>query len=264
MKASRKINPLVVLGSTINMVDGNYITNWLCDRIESYWRSEKSGVAVPPASQVVVTGFHGLNQAIRDSEYFKIGEECDLWVPDSIAPVLIAKKRGMKNIARTPGVEIMQNFFAAADKKGYSCFFYGDTGETLEALQAQLKKKYPNVRIAGIFSPPYRELTPEENRSHVDMINEAKPDVLWVGLGLPKQDVWIYRNKEKLRVPVVLGVGAAFGFFAGTTKRAPDLWQKVGLEWLYMLITKPKRTWKRIVFDGSHFIWRVINEELKR
>ena len=259
LKDSRKINPITILGSTVNMVDCDYIAKWLDNEILKHRKETAKNTR-----QMIVTGFHGLYYAYRHPEYFSGGENCDLWVPDSIAPVLIAKGRGMKNIQRTPGMELMEKFFDLAEQKGYSSYFYGDRQETLDHLKEELHKRWPKLKIAGTFSPPYRKLTEEEETAHVRMINDAHPDILWIGLGLPKQDLWIFRNKYRLTVPVASGVGAAFGFFAKTTHRAPASWRRYGLEWLYMLLTCPKRTGKRVLMDGSCFIYAVLCEEISR
>ncbi len=259
LKAARKVNPLKVLNSTVNMVDCAYIAKWLSEEIRKH-RTESEKFT----RQLIVTGFHGLYYAHRHPEYFVGGEQCDLWVPDSIAPVLIARWRGMKHVQRTPGMELMEQFFDIAEREGYSNYFYGDRQETLNRLEIELHKRWPKLKIAGTFSPPYRRLTDEEEAEHVRMINAAQPDVLWVGLGLPKQDLWIFRNKHLLTVPVASGVGAAFGFFAQTTLRAPMFLRRCGLEWLYMLVSRPQRTWRRVLLDGSGFICAVMREEISR
>lgn len=251
---ARSMRPEVILGSTVNMVDLAFIEQWI----------EKCIQDGPHCRQLIVTGFHGLNRAHRDPNYFKIGAECDLWVPDSIAPVLIAEKRGMKDAVRTPGAEIFTGFLEMAHKKGFSSFFYGDTDQTLNALRERLETDYPGHKIAGMISPPYRPLTAEEEQQYIDQINEANPDVLWVGLGLPKQDEWIYRCKDRLQVPVAAGIGAAFGFLAGTTDRAPMWLQKLNLEWAYMLMKKPGRTGRRVFVEGRQFIFSVLKEECAR
>lgn len=259
LKDSRKVNPLNILNSTVNMVDCGYIANWLAGEIRKH-RTESEKFT----RQLIVTGFHGLYYAHRHPDYFAGGEQCDLWVPDSIAPVLIARWRGMRNVRRTPGMELMEQFFDLAEREGYSNYFYGDRQETLERLEIELHKRWPKLRIVGMYSPPYRRLTDAEEAEHVDRINAAKPDVLRVGLGLPKQDLWIFRNKHRLTVPVASGVGAAFGFFAGTTPRAPMFLRRCGLEWLYMLVSRPRRTWKRVLLDGSGFVCAVMREEIAR
>ncbi|MBM9612693.1 WecB/TagA/CpsF family glycosyltransferase [Desulfobulbus rhabdoformis] len=256
LHTARQTRIAKILGSEVNMVDLEYTVDWL-----------QACIAEPKsegARQLIVTGFHGLNQASRDPRYFRIGAECDLWVPDSIAPVIIARYRGMQNVVRTPGAEIMSAFFKRADTENLRSYFYGDTEATLAALQDNLERKYPGHQIVGTFSPPFRALSVEEEQAHIDMINAAAPDVLWVGLGLPKQDEWIYRCKDRLQVPVAAGVGAAFGFLAGTVQRAPSWLCRLGLEWAYMVLRKPKRTGKRVVVDGGEFLANLFLEEMHR
>lgn len=260
MKSSesvRNVNAIRILGSTINMVNIDFILSWIQECIEKDKINPRQG-----SRQLLVTGFHGLNQAFRDPHYFQIGEECDLWVPDSIAPVIIARKRGMKDVVRTPGPEILSEFLRRTDKKKYSSYFYGDSPQTLAALRKRIEQQYPEHRIAGTFSPPFRPLSAAEEQDHIDMINDAKPDVVWVGLGLPKQDEWIYRCKDRLKAPVTAGVGAAFGFLAGTTERAPQWVRNINMEWAYMVIKKPKRTGKRVFVEGGQFVFSVLKEEL--
>lgn len=257
MSPDRAIRPLSILGSTVNMVDIPFIVDWLCERIEQRAREGR-------CHQMLVTGFHGLNQAYRDPHFRRIGEECDLWVPDSIAPVLIARWRGMRGVVRTPGAEIMAAFFERADRRGYRSFFYGDTDQTLQALHRQMEQRYPGHQVVGTLSPPFRRLSEPEEQAHIDLINQARPDVVWVGLGLPKQDEWVYRCKDRLHAPLAIGVGAAFGFLAGTVPRAPAWACHLGLEWAYMLLRKPKRTGKRLLGDGTHFVLRVLQEEAAR
>ena len=267
----RSHNSIRLLGSTVNMVDIPYIVDWITEQIAVYRALEKDGGAgngtadhcFPSVKQLIVTGFHGLSQAQKDPAYRRICQECDLWAPDSIAPVLIARYRGIKDAVRTPGVEIMTAFMERANQRGFKSYFYGDSEATLSAIRTKLERDYPGHTVAGTFSPPFRKLSPAEEQDHIDRINETRPDVLWVGLGLPKQDEWIYRCKERLKAPVASGVGAAFGFLAGTTRRAPGCIRDSGLEWAYMVLKKPKRTFKRVFIGGASFIWHVFLDELR-
>jgi len=156
----------------------------------------------------------------------------------------------------------MEAFFAKADFAGYRSFFYGDTDETLAALRESIEDKYPGHQVAGVFSPPFRALTREEDEEHVRMINEARPDVLWVGLGLPKQDRWIYEHAERLDVPVAIGVGAAFGFLSGHVKRCPAWIGGLGFEWAYRLAKEPRKLWRRSLIQGPQFLLHVLPELL--
>jgi len=207
--------------------------------------------------QVIVTGFHGLWEAHKNPHLHRVLNAADLWVPDGIAPVWIARLRGHRNVARVPGAELMDAFFTRADKAGLASYFYGENEPTLAALRAALEKKYPGHRVAGTFSPPFRPLTDAEEAEHVQMINDSGADALWLGLGLPKQDLWIARNLHRLRVPLAVGVGAAFRFLAGTVKRSPALIGNLGLEWLWRLAHEPRKCWRRCCVDGPGFVWCV-------
>lgn len=214
----------------------------------------------PRCRRIVVSGFHGIWEAFRDPQLRAILNSADLWVPDGIAPVAVARLRGCRHTERVPGAELMQAFFERADERGYRSFFYGDSDETLQALRRRLERDYPGHTVAGVYSPPFRELTPEEDERHVRMINEARPDVLWVGLGMPKQDRWIYEHADRLQVPVAVGVGAAFRFLSGHVKRAPQWMGNCGLEWAYRLWREPRKCWRRSLVQGPQFVAHVALE----
>jgi N-acetylglucosaminyldiphosphoundecaprenol N-acetyl-beta-D-mannosaminyltransferase len=222
----------------------------------SQWIQQNEGIC----RRIVVTGFHGIWEAYQDTNFRYILNSADLWIPDGIAPVWVARWKGLSSAMRTPGADLMRAFFEMAAKEGYSSFFYGDTESTLSRLQENLKRQYPTHRIAGTFSPPFRTLTQEEDDEIIDMINRTKPDVLWVGLGLPKQERWIFEHRFRLNVPVAVGVGAAFGFLSGQVKHAPNWLGNLGLEWLWRLTQEPKKLWKRDLVDGPRFVWHVLWE----
>jgi N-acetylglucosaminyldiphosphoundecaprenol N-acetyl-beta-D-mannosaminyltransferase len=135
-----------------------------------------------------------------------------------------------------------------------SHFFLGDTEETLRRLKGNLERTYAEITIAGMCSPPFRPLSSDEDDALVQRINEARPDVLWVALGLPKQERWIFEHRDRLNVPLVLGVGAAFKFLAGTVKRAPDPVGHFGFEWLWRFAHEPRRLWRRVLIDAPQFV----------
>lgn len=210
--------------------------------------------------QIIVTGFHGIWEAHQHKALNTIFNSADLWVPDGIAPVLIARLKGVREMVRTPGAELMQAFFKKADYNGYSSFFYGDTEKTLTGLSKKLLTDYPGHKIAGMFSPPFRPLTKREDENIIRMINDARPDLLWVALGLPKQECWIFERRNKLKVPIAIGVGAAFSFLSGDVKRVPKWVGENGLEWLWRFIQEPKKLWRRDLLDGPRFLWHVFLE----
>ena len=140
-------------------------------------------------------------------------------------------------------------------KKNLNIGFYGGSSDSiLELVQSNLLKHYPEIKITYAYSPPFRALTEQEDKSVVQQINDTNVDVLFVGIGCPKQENWMAEHKEQLHC-VMLGVGAAFDFIAGNKKHAPRWIQKIGLEWLFRLLSEPKRLWKRYLIQNPRFIW---------
>lgn len=226
-------------------------------RIEG-WISER-----PRRSHhVVVTGFHGIWIGYQDPTFRDILNRSDLFCPDGIAPIWLARLRGEPLPERIPGAELMRRLLQAADTRGYSSFFYGDTTETLDALSLQLRQRYPGHRIVGTRSPPFRALSPAETAADIDRINASGADLLWVGLGLPKQERWIDAHLGRLRVPVVIGVGAAFGFLSGRVARVPPWLGDAGFEWLWRLAVEPRKLWRRDIIDGPRFLYHGLRESL--
>lgn len=209
---------------------------------------------------VVVTGFHGLWVGYQDPEFKGILNSCDLFAPDGIAPVWISRLKGRPISRRVTGAEIMKAYLELADKKGYSSYFYGDTEETLALLRTRVQEHYPGHGIAGTFSPPFRPLNDEEDTEIVEMINATHPDVLWVGLGLPKQERWIHEHRDRLNAKVLIGVGAAFGFMSGKVRKAPDFLGDHGLEWAWRFAAEPRKLWRRDLLDAPRFLFHVFME----
>jgi N-acetylglucosaminyldiphosphoundecaprenol N-acetyl-beta-D-mannosaminyltransferase len=250
------IEPCVhALGSRVHLIS---VARTL-DHVER-WIAERDGVC----RRIVVTGFHGIWKAHQDEQLQAILNSAELWVPDGIAPVWIAHLRGHDGAERTPGAEIIREFFRRANGKQYRSYFYGDTESTLCTLQAVVTHDYPGHVIAGTFSPPFRALTLEEDKDAIEQINAAQPDVLWVGLGTPKQDIWIYERLDRLKVPVAIGVGAAFAFIAGTVPRCPSWIGRMGFEWLYRFLKEPEKLWRRDLLDGPQFLFHAGMELIRK
>ncbi len=144
-----------------------------------------------------------------------------------------------------------------ATEKGYSIFLYGATENVLEKLVEKLKQKFPELKVVGVYAPPFRPLTEQESKHVIQMINAANPDVLWVGLGGGKQERWMAHHANYLQVPVMVGVGAAFDFLSGSKPDAPRWVQKAGLEWLFRLVKEPRRLWKRNLYHPV-FIGKIV------
>jgi N-acetylglucosaminyldiphosphoundecaprenol N-acetyl-beta-D-mannosaminyltransferase len=209
---------------------------------------------------IVATGFHGIWEAYKNPTLRQVLNSADLFCPDGIAPVWLSRLRGESLSGRVSGPDLLAAFLAKTNSVRYSSFFFGDTDETLAAVKRKIQSDYPRHRVAGVLSPPFRDLTADEDRRLVDRINDARPDVLWVGLGMPKQEWWIHEHRNQLRVPVVAGVGAAFRFLGGLVRRAPQWIGNCGFEWLWRLAMEPGKLWRRDLVDGPQFLARALFE----
>ena len=158
---------------------------------------------------------------------------------------------------RTTGPDYMKEILQISKEEGYRHFFYGSTEETLKKLQRTLNRSYPNVQVAGMYSPPFRALSSEEDEKIVEMINESNADFVWIGLGAPKQERWMAEHQGRVK-GFMIGVGAAFDYEAGNIERAPMWMQKANLEWLYRLLQEPKRLFKRYFYTNTKFIWNAV------
>lgn len=201
----------------------------------------------------------------EDSEYRTTVNSADLVLPDGMPLVWLSRQRGYPQTTRIYGPDLMLLLIAYGIERGYTHYFYGSTPQVIDALQANLKNRYPEIRVVGICSPPFRPLTPEEDEAVVAQINEADPDIVWVGLGSPKQDLWMHAHRSQLRAPILLGVGAAFDIHAGFLPQAPRWMQRSGLEWLFRLFVEPRRLWRRYLLYNPAFIYHLImNQKIRR
>ena len=148
----------------------------------------------------------------------------------------------------------MEEVFKITVEKGYRHYFYGSTEETLEKLHRKLNHNYPGIQIVGMYSPPFRPLNEEEDKDIIKRINDTNPDFVWVGLGAPKQENWMYNHQGKVN-GFMVGVGAAFDYFAENIYRAPEWMQRSNLEWVYRLLQEPKRLFRRYWHSNIRFIW---------
>ena len=255
-QAERQVRPasIEILGCSISRVTIDEALN----RIERFIELREERCRF-----VVATGFHGIWEAHRNPRLRDVLNSADLFCPDGIAPVWISRLHGLPLPGRVPGPELLAGFAARANRTGHRSFFYGDTEETLAALKERFERRHPGHRVVGTLSPPFRKLEREEELAMVKQINEARPDVLWVGLGLPKQEWWIHSNLDALRVPVVVGVGAAFRLVSGQVRRAPAWVADAGLEWLWRLALEPAKLWRRDLVDGPRFLYRALAETLR-
>jgi N-acetylglucosaminyldiphosphoundecaprenol N-acetyl-beta-D-mannosaminyltransferase len=156
---------------------------------------------------------------------------------------------------RVYGPELMARACARAARSGERFYLYGGRNQgALVQLALNLRQRYPGIKIVGGYSPPHRPLTDEERRSAIKEINAARPDVVWVGIGVPKQEKWMLDVRPELEAPVLIGVGAAFDFHAGLVPQAPPFMQESGLEWAYRLAHEPRRLWRRYTRYNPRFV----------
>jgi N-acetylglucosaminyldiphosphoundecaprenol N-acetyl-beta-D-mannosaminyltransferase len=196
---------------------------------------------------IAVTGMHGIAESRADVDYRRALDSADLVVPDGMPLVWLGRWHRYPLKRRVYGPELMETFCRETGDK-YRHFFYGGGPGTAERLAESLRRRY-GIVVAGTFCPPFRPLMEDEQRNVTSLVRAASPDVLWVGLSTPKQEKWMLQNRETLRVPVMLGVGAAFDFNCGNARQAPRWMQEHGLEWLFRLSTEPRRLWRRYLIS---------------
>lgn len=207
---------------------------------------------------ITLTNVHTTVTAHEDSEYRNIQNEAFLALPDGRPIALALRLKGYKKARQVAGPDLMDKIWQMTENTNLTHYFYGGSQQTIDKLRGVLKEKYPNLKIAGMESPPFRPLSEDEDNEAIERINNANADFVWVGLGAPKQEIWMNNHKDKINA-LMLGVGAAFDFHAGTVKRAPKWMQRCYLEWFYRLIQDPKRLWKRYVVTNTKFIYYMIN-----
>jgi len=203
---------------------------------------------------VAATDMHCVVEAQRDSSFKNILNATDMVIPDGMPLVWLGRRRGHTLPRRVYGPDLLLAFCEESAGRGYRHFFCGGEPGVAERLAESLKTRFPGLNVVGTCSPPFRPLSANEDAEMVEMINRAKPDVLWVGLGAPKQERWMHEHKDRLRVPVVVGVGAAFDLLSGRRKQAPHWIRECGFEWLFRLLQEPRRLWRRYLVYGSQFI----------
>jgi len=197
-----------------------------------------------------------------NEEFRNIYSGASLVLADGMPVIWASKFLGTPLKERISGADLFTRLCAAAAEKRYKVFFLGGREGAASGACEALRKRYPDIQIAGFYSPPFGfENDENENVKIVNMVKAANPDILFVGLGAPKQEKWIYSHYKELRVPVSIGIGAAFEFVSGMVKRAPRWMQKAGLEWLWRLLMEPGRLWKRYLVEDMRFFWLVLKQK---
>ncbi len=209
---------------------------------------------------------HSLVIASGDAQFNVALKNADILLPDGIGVVMAAKLFNMPVMEKVAGYDFFVALSASAEESGgLRYFFLGSSEHVLGRIESRLHREYPSIAVCGTYSPPFKEVFSEtDNSAMIEAINAANPDVLWVGMTAPKQEKWIYENRDKLHVPFIGAIGAVFDFYAGTKVRSSVLWQKIGLEWLPRFFKEPKRLWERNMKSMPIFICWVINEKIRQ
>jgi N-acetylglucosaminyldiphosphoundecaprenol N-acetyl-beta-D-mannosaminyltransferase len=221
-------------------------------------------IAARSRNYVCVTGVHGVMESRRDERLRKIHNAAGMVTPDGMPLVWLSRLLGKTRTQRVYGPELMRRMTMVSARRGYRQFYYGGAEGVAEKLRQNLIAAHPELQVAGVLCPPFRQLTTQEDQTIVDAINAARPDIVWVGLSTPKQEFWMASHLGRIDAPVMVGVGAAFDFLAGTKRQAPLWMQRNGLEWLFRLCSEPRRLWRRYAYIVPGFICLAVGELLLR
>jgi len=212
---------------------------------------------------VCICNVHSVVTGSSDAAFNQVISQADMATPDGAPVAWMLRRLGIEGQPRVSGPDLMLAYCEHAAATNEAILLYGSTVPTLEALQQKLLQRWPALRIVGAISPPFRALSAEEDEQIVNQINASKAGTVWVSLGCPKQELWMAAHRGRINA-VMLGVGAAFDFHAGTVSRAPAWMRDNGLEWLHRLASEPRRLWKRYLVTNSVFVLRAAQQLLLR
>lgn len=241
------IDRIDVLGVGVSAIDMAAavaeITRWIEQREQHY---------------VCVTGVHGVMESQDDPALRDIHNASGLTTPDGMPMVWAGRRAGAGHMSRVYGPDLMLELLEMAAQRGWSSYFYGAADGVPEVLAGRMSARFPGLKVAGTYSPPFRAMTAAEDAEIVAQINAAQPDIVWVGLSTPKQERWMAAHVGQLSAPVMIGVGAAFDIHAGLLPQAPPWLQQRGLEWAYRLVKEPRRLWRRYLRNNPRFVWAIM------
>ena len=231
-----------VIGRRVDSV--NYMS--ANDQIIQWARSDDS-------RYVCIANVHVLMEAYDSCEFRKVVNDADLVTPDGVPLVWMMRAKGAHNQERVYGPTLMSHVLESAARERIPVGFYGSKPEVVKQLVKKLQVRYEFLNVTFSYSPPFRTMSPEEDTEMVEQINQSGARILFVGLGCPKQEIWMAKHHGKVKA-VMLGVGAAFDFHAGTKPQAPSWMQEIGMEWLFRLSTEPRRLWRRYLYHNPRFV----------
>ncbi len=248
MERQNQLTYCKILKTNINVTDMEHTISYITRNLDSL-----------KGDYICVSNVHTTVMAYRDKEYRRVQNSAAMALPDGQPLSIVSRKRGFSEARRVPGPDLMPAILDLSQEKGYRHYFYGSSEHTLSELRKVLVSRYPKLQIAGMYAPPFRELSGEEDEEIVRKINDSRADFVWVALGAPKQEIWMYQHRHRVK-GLMLGVGAAFDFTAGTTKRAPMWMQRLCLEWAFRILREPKRMLPRYLNTNFSFLYNVHKE----
>lgn len=209
---------------------------------------------------------HSAEIAARDRFFHNSLIRAEFLTADGVGVVYASKLLGGKIRDRITGMDVFVAINEALNREeGATCFFLGSTEATLEQIRQKMAERFPNITVAGTYSPPFKpEFSEEDNDAMIEAINACSPDILWVGMTAPKQENWLHTHQSRLQVNFAGPIGAVFDFFVGNVTRAGPGWQRLGLEWLPRLVQEPRRLWRRVFVSGPKFMLRALRYRLKK
>lgn len=205
----------------------------------------ESWIAEKHARYICVAPAHSIMACVNDPHLRPVFNQADMVTPDGMAVVWLLRLKGYQEVRRVYGPDLLLAACAFGLERGWRHHFLGGTPETLERLAANLRSRFPGLQITGLTSPPFHLLSEKEEESLVAEVNASQADILWMGLGSPRQEVWMNRHLGEVKTPVMAGVGAAFDFLSGSKPQAPRWIQQIGMEWFFRLMSEPRRLWPR-------------------
>lgn len=242
----------LILREPVDAVSKENAVDWV---IERALRDE-------PGAYVCLTNVHSTTDSQRIPKLRSAAEKAFLSVPDGMPLVWILRRRGHKGTEKITGVEYTPLVVEAGLDRGVRHYFYGAAPGIAEAAGRALKKRFPSAQIVGSSTPPFAKEWPLEELQ--EELRRTRPHIMWVGLGAPKQEIWMSEVAGTLEVPMMIGIGAGFDFLAGTKKAAPSFTRHIGLEWLFRFLTEPRRLWRRYILGNSQFVALLIKDAISR
>ena len=203
---------------------------------------------------VCVANVHSVMEAYRDPTLRRVMNQSGLTTPDGMPLVWLLEHAGHRPVSRVYGPDLVLEMCRRSAATGHRHFFLGGAEGVADTMAGRLRERFPGLHVVGTLSPPFRLLTAEEDEALVETVNQTAPDVVWVGLGAPKQEHWMAAHRDRLSAPALIGVGAAFDFHAGAVRQAPPVLQRTGLEWAYRLAREPRRLWHRYLVYNPWFV----------